>query len=136
MVPDDVYELTGASDPRLSPDGGTVAYVLSSVDRLDNGYRSSIWLVPADGSERPRRLTWGPKRDSDPRWSPDGTRIAFVSERPSGADGKDAKDPRDEDKAGQLYALDLAAGGGGGRPHRVQGDGAQAPRVARGGGVA
>jgi dipeptidyl aminopeptidase/acylaminoacyl peptidase len=111
MVPDDVYELTGVSDPRLSPDGGTVAYVVSSVDRKDNGYRSSIWLVPTDGSEPPRRLTWGPKRDSDPRWSPDGSRIVFVSERPSGADGKDTKDPRDEDKAGQLYVLDLAAGG-------------------------
>jgi dipeptidyl aminopeptidase/acylaminoacyl peptidase len=107
MVPDDVYELTAVSDPRLSPDGRTIAYVVSSVDREENGYRSSIWLVPADGSAPARRFTWGPKRDSDPRWSPDGSRLAFVSERANRTDDKQTKD---EEKAGQLYVIDVAGG--------------------------
>jgi dipeptidyl aminopeptidase/acylaminoacyl peptidase len=97
MVPEDVYELTGVSDPRLSPDGATVAFVVSRVDREENTYRANIWVAPADGSGPPRQLTFGAQRDTDPRWSPDGTRLAFVSKR--GGD------------AGQLHVLPMAAGG-------------------------
>jgi dipeptidyl aminopeptidase/acylaminoacyl peptidase len=81
MVPEDLYELTWASEPRVSPDGRTVAVTVSSIDREENAYRSSIWLVPADGSAPPRRFTAGPKSDTTPRWSPDGTKLAFVSNR-------------------------------------------------------
>ena len=49
MTPEDVYELTAAAEPRLAPDGRTVAFTVSSVDREENTYRSSIWLVPPDG---------------------------------------------------------------------------------------
>jgi dipeptidyl aminopeptidase/acylaminoacyl peptidase len=81
MTPEDVYELTGAGDPRLSPDGSTVAYVVWSIDRDENKYRSTIWLAAADGSSSPRQFTSGPKRDGAPRWSPDGSMLAFVSDR-------------------------------------------------------
>ncbi len=83
MLPDDVYALTGVADPRISPDGTTVAYVVRAVDREANGYRSAIWLAALDGSSEPRRLTSGEKRDAEPRWSPDGTRLAFTSNRSS-----------------------------------------------------
>jgi dipeptidyl aminopeptidase/acylaminoacyl peptidase len=81
MTPEDIYELTGAVDPRLSPDGATVAYAVWSVDRDANRYRSDIWLAAADGSSPPRRFTTGSKRDTAPRWSPDGSRMAFLSDR-------------------------------------------------------
>jgi dipeptidyl aminopeptidase/acylaminoacyl peptidase len=71
--PDDLYDLTWASDPRLSPDGQTVAYVVGSIDRDENTYRGAIWLAAVDRSSPPRQLTSGKKSDGAPRWSPDGT---------------------------------------------------------------
>ena len=96
MVPHDVFELTGVADPRLSPDGATVAYVVGRVDEDANEYRSAVWLAAADGSAPPRRFTSGEKADADPRWSPDGTQLAFTSNR--------------ADKASQLYVMPVAGG--------------------------
>jgi dipeptidyl aminopeptidase/acylaminoacyl peptidase len=86
ITPEDLYRFTYVSDPQLSPDGGRVAFVRTVVDREDDGYRSQIWIVPADGSAPPRRFTAGPN-DTAPRWSPDGSRLAFLAKR----GGKDAK---------------------------------------------
>jgi dipeptidyl aminopeptidase/acylaminoacyl peptidase len=101
MVPEDVYGLVGVADPRLSPDGATAACVVWSVDRDANEYRSAIWLAAADGAAPPRRFTSGEKADGDPRWSPDGARLAFTSNR--------------ADKTSQLYVMPVA----GGEPRRL-----------------
>ncbi len=53
MRPEDLYDLTWATDPRLSPDGKTVAYVVNSIDREENTYRGAIWLAAVDGSSPP-----------------------------------------------------------------------------------
>jgi dipeptidyl aminopeptidase/acylaminoacyl peptidase len=96
MVPNDVYELTGVADPRLSPDGRHVAFVVTRIDREENEYRSAIWIAATDGSAPPRQLTSGLKADAAPRFSPDGTRLAFVSNRDS--------------ERKQLYVLPLQGG--------------------------
>ena len=97
MRPESLYEVVTAGQPRLSPDGETVAFVVTSIDKEENTYLSAIWLVAKDGSAKPRRFTFGKKRDASPRWSPDGTRLAFVSNR-------------DNEKAGQLYVIPVEGG--------------------------
>ena len=49
MRPEDVYALTSVGDPRLSPDGRLVAYVVTRIDREANRYRTAIWVAPLDG---------------------------------------------------------------------------------------
>jgi dipeptidyl aminopeptidase/acylaminoacyl peptidase len=91
---DDLLRIATVSDPQISADGTRVAYVVETLDMAANQARSAIWLVGADEGE-PRQLTTGQKRDSAPRWSPDGRSLAFVSDR----DGKR-----------QLYILSLDGG--------------------------
>ena len=64
----------------LSPDGRSVAFAVATADVEGNTSSSAIWIVPAAGGQA-RRLTSGEKRDSDPRFSPDGKAIAFLSNR-------------------------------------------------------
>lgn len=80
MTPEDLTRIRFASDPQLSPDGSRVAFVVTTLSEERDEYLSQIWVVPASGGE-PRRFTTGPKRDTSPRWSPDGRWLAFVSER-------------------------------------------------------
>jgi dipeptidyl aminopeptidase/acylaminoacyl peptidase len=97
MQPEDVFQLTGVGDPRLRPGGEEVAYVVWAIDEDSNEYRTSIWLAQTDGSRPPRRFTTG-KQDAQPRWSPDGDRLAFVAKR--GGD----------DAHRQLYVMPAAGG--------------------------
>ncbi|HZQ27580.1 MAG TPA: prolyl oligopeptidase family serine peptidase, partial [Acidimicrobiales bacterium] len=97
MQPVDVGRLVDVSDPRVSPDGRWVAFVVTTVDLDDNDYRSKVWLVPTDGREPARPLTRGDGRDQRPRWSPDGHQLAFVSHR--------------EDEGTQLLVLPVRGAG-------------------------
>ncbi|HUG15195.1 MAG TPA: S9 family peptidase [Thermomicrobiales bacterium] len=77
---DDIYRFKLISEPRFSPDGSSVAYVVTTIEREKNDYRSSIYFSTIDGS-RTRRMTRADAKDSLPRWSPDGKHVAFLSDR-------------------------------------------------------
>ena len=69
-----------AGDPVPSPDGGQIAFRGARLDRLEGHPSGRICLVGADGSGL-RQITDGPNDDSEPRWSPDGGRLSFRSDR-------------------------------------------------------
>ena len=83
---DDYYRLESAGSPALSPDGRWVAVVRSYIDEAENQRRSEIWLAPSDGSQPARRLTAPGFNASGPRFSPDGSLLAFTSRRAGGTD--------------------------------------------------
>jgi dipeptidyl aminopeptidase/acylaminoacyl peptidase len=73
-------EMESVSSPSISPDGKHIIFTRTWVDKNKDEYRSNLWIVEADGS-RVRELTHGEWRDSSPVWSPDGKRVAFISDR-------------------------------------------------------
>lgn len=81
----DLFNLEVASDPQIAPDGKSIAYVRGANDIMTDRTHASIWLIDvASGEQTP--LVTGPGNHSQPRWSPDGTRIAYLS-RTAGQDG-------------------------------------------------
>lgn len=78
----DLGNIRYVGDPQISPDGSVVAYVVTEADIPGKTYHSSIWLAASDGSWE-RRFTNSTAKDTSPRWSPDGRRLAFLSDRSS-----------------------------------------------------
>lgn len=77
---EDIVGLKRASDAQISPDGRRIAFVLTSWDRENDRFNPDIWLAH-DSRQAQIQLTAHAGRDDHPRWSSDGHRIAFLSER-------------------------------------------------------
>ncbi len=76
----DLWVMDRISDPQPDPQGNRIAFSVRVTDFAANAGRFDLWLVNADGSGL-RRLTTDAKRDSDPRWAPDGKSLFFLSTR-------------------------------------------------------
>jgi Tol biopolymer transport system component len=96
MSLDGLYQLDRVADPQLSPDGKRVVYQVTRIlDAAKNQKTTQLWLSNTDGSGV-RQLSHSQKADSHARWSPDGSKILFESNR---------------DGSQQLYVLDVVLGG-------------------------
>jgi dipeptidyl aminopeptidase/acylaminoacyl peptidase len=95
----DIFQFNWTANPQISPDGSQVVFVKVSVNEKRDGYDTALWAVSTQGNEQPHRLTNGP-RDSAPRWSPDGKRLAFI--RAAEKDGKP--------QPGQIHILNFNGG--------------------------
>ncbi len=79
---DDMFAIDRVADPQVSPEGKRVLFVVTDVLKTENRTNSDIWIAPVNGggtSAKP--FVVSPKGDRNPRWSPDGTTVAFVSTR-------------------------------------------------------
>ena len=80
MTTDDLIAMDRLSDPQVSPDAREIAFVVSELDLPNDRRRTDIWTVTVSGGE-PRRVTTDPGSDFNPRWSPDGEHLYFLSTR-------------------------------------------------------
>ena len=90
----DLYRLRTASDVALAPDGERIAFVVTQIDSTENAYYSHIWVADVEGVWA-RPYTRGQVRDRNPVWAPDGSKLAFQSNR---------------DGDSQIYVLSMAGG--------------------------
>ncbi|MCC7199079.1 MAG: S9 family peptidase [Gammaproteobacteria bacterium] len=96
LTAETIWEMKRLGAPVLSPDGRFAVLTVTQFDVKENKSATDLWLVPTAGGAA-RRLTSDNATDAEPAWSPDGTRIAFVSRR-------------GDDKQSQLYVIRLDGG--------------------------
>ncbi|HJZ98794.1 MAG TPA: hypothetical protein VKE70_19935, partial [Candidatus Solibacter sp.] len=79
-TPDDIYRFRDAVEVRIHPEGSTIAWVETFADRKADAAYSNLYLI-SSSDRQPRQLTTGGFRDTNPRYSPDGRQLAFLSDR-------------------------------------------------------
>jgi dipeptidyl aminopeptidase/acylaminoacyl peptidase len=102
--PEDLYRILVPTDPRLAPDGATVAFTVQRVRPGFDGYATSIWLAATDGGDEARQITLGARRDGHARWSPNGQQLAFLSDRRPIVEEEPGA-PADREDAVQVHLL-------------------------------
>lgn len=92
-----MWALKRVGAPIPSPDGKWVLFSLTEPAYDEKDQTTDLWIVPSDGSAKPRRLTSTKAGEGGAEWSPDGTRIAFSAKR-------------ETDEVNQVYVLDIGGG--------------------------
>lgn len=83
LRPADIYRIQTLSDANVSPEGTWIAYTVSTMDSAKDRRNSNIWMVSMDGKQEVQ-LTNSTDNESNPRWSPGGKYLSFISAREGG----------------------------------------------------
>jgi len=94
---EDLRKFVFVSDPQISPDGGKISFVRSSINYDENRYDRHIWLGDTE-TRKITQFTSGPGADTYPRWSPSGDQLLFLSKG------------RQPDAKTQLYVINVDGG--------------------------
>ena len=97
ITAEDLYRFQTVSEPQISPDSTHVIFCVQTVEQKTEKKFTHLWLVATDGSRSAHQFTYGKHQNTQPCWSPDGSQIAFISNR-------------DDEKQAQLYLIPLAGG--------------------------
>ena len=91
------YDLSSPTELAVSPDGDRIAVVVDEFDPEKDKRRSSVFVIPADGSRPPHRLTRASDA-SQPAWSPDGSQLGFIGARDRDVDRRVGRTEDDIDE--------------------------------------
>jgi dipeptidyl aminopeptidase/acylaminoacyl peptidase len=97
ITAEDLYRFNTVTDVRISPDGKNVVYSVQRVDKKTEKKYSNLWVVSTDGATS-HQFTTGDQHDGNACWSPDGGKIAFLSDR------------GDKEKPAQVYVIPFTGG--------------------------
>ena len=97
LSPEELADRLVPSDPQIAPDGTRVVFVVAPVGHKGEHPTHALWIAEGDGPAR--QFTSGAYADSAPRWSPDGARILFLSDR-----------QKTEDDELRLFLLPISGG--------------------------
>jgi dipeptidyl aminopeptidase/acylaminoacyl peptidase len=98
LTHESLWMMKRVGTPNVSPDGKWVVFSVTEPSYDTKEAVNDLWIVPADGTAPPRKITFSKAGESDIAWSPDSRRIAFSAKR-------------DGDEQNQIYILDIAGGG-------------------------
>jgi len=94
---EDLYKINVVSDLRISPSGKQVVYTQQRIDPKTEGKYSNLWILSTKGG-KPNQFTIGDHKDCQPRWSPDGMKIAYLSDR------------KNREKSSQIFVMPSKGG--------------------------
>jgi len=83
---EDIFSLQYANDIQISPDGEHIVYRKMGYDIMDDKSTGGLWMMNADDGTEHQKLTTRYQSEFSPRWSPDGKRLAFVSQGKNGSE--------------------------------------------------
>jgi dipeptidyl aminopeptidase/acylaminoacyl peptidase len=107
---DEFFNAVDIRNVRISPDGRAVVIETSHADWDRNRFRSDLWLYRDEGEGSLIPLTQS-AHDTNPKWSPNGNAIAFLSDRGPTEAGKDPDGPKEKSEpTEQVYVIPISGG--------------------------